>query len=49
MTKIIITHNLSSIKNYDKLFIIEENRIIQKQIRTIFYIILFYSGLSKLK
>lgn len=30
MTKIIITHNLSSIKNYDKLFIIEENRIIQK-------------------
>ena len=32
MTKIIITHNLNSIKKYDKLFIIENNELIQKEI-----------------
>ncbi len=30
MTKIIITHNLNSIKKYDKLFIIENNELTQK-------------------
>ncbi len=32
MTKIIITHNLNSIKKYDKLFLIENNELIQKKI-----------------
>ena len=31
ITKIIITHNLNSIKTYDKLFIIENNKLIQKK------------------
>lgn len=31
MTKIIITHNLNSIKNYDKLFVIENNKLIEKK------------------
>ena len=30
ITKIIITHNLNSIKTYDKLFIIENNKLIRK-------------------
>ena len=31
ITKIIITHNLNSIKKYDKLFLIENNKLIQKE------------------
>ena len=30
ITKIIITHNLNSIKNYDKLFIIKNNELVEK-------------------
>ena len=33
ITKIIITHNLNSIKKYDKLFLIENNKLIQKETR----------------